>query len=61
MTANICEMRTMARECPAVVKSPLYLHAWARFDPFEEEFVVDVVSMNIMKPEDIWIIFFSPL
>jgi hypothetical protein len=54
-------MRTMARECPAVVKSPLYLHAWARFDPFEEEFVVDVVSMNIMKPEDIWIIFFSPL
>ncbi len=51
----------MACECPAVVEGPLYLHVGAGFDPVEKEFVVDVVVVDIVKPEDVWIVFICPI
>ena len=45
---------------PAVMKSPVNLHFGARFNPVEKHFVIDIIAVYHVQPEQVRIIFIRP-
>ena len=60
-TALIIKKRAVSGEGPAVVQRPLHLHVRTTLDPLKQQFIVDVISVDIVKPEQIRIIRICPL
>ena len=60
VTACSQKMGAVACEGPAVVEGPLHLHMGAAFDPVKEHAHMDVVTMEIMQPQQLRVVAFRP-
>ena len=54
-------MSAVPRKRPAVVERPFYLHIRVFFDPVEQHFYIDIVAVQVVQPEQVGLVLFSPL
>ena len=55
------KVRTMASEGPAVMQRPFHLHFRMLFDPIKQHLYIDIVTMQIVQPQQVGFIFLGPL
>ncbi len=61
LTPSCCKIRTMPGKSPAVMQRPFHPHRRMALNPVEQQFYIEIISMNIMQPHKIRLIALCPL